>query len=103
AEAVEAVARGDRRLVRVPDRLPTRERRDQREERRPREMEVREERVHDAETMAGVDEEPRLAGAGGEPAVRGRGLERPDRRRPDGDDASTPRARGDDGRDGLGR
>src|SRR3990167_3932951 len=70
AVGVEAVARADRVSVRLHDQLPPRERADQHEERRARQVEVGQEDVHRAEAEAGRDVEGGLAGERGDAAGR---------------------------------
>src|SRR5437773_2301447 len=94
AVGVEAIARAHRVRVRLQDQLATRERRDQDEERRARQVEVRQERVHDTEAKARRDVDARVALERPHATVRlGRALERARRRGPHGEDPPSLDAR----------
>ena len=89
AVAVEAVAGGDGVGVGREHPLAAGEGRDQQEQRRARQVEVREERVDRAELVARHDGQIGPAGPGGDGAVRARGrLQRADGRRPHRDHAA---------------
>src|SRR3989441_3836171 len=80
AVGVEAIAGADRVAVRLHDQLAPGERRDQRQEGRARQMEVRQERVHHPKPVARGDEDPRGPVERTHAAVRpGGALERPRR------------------------
>src|SRR5262245_59346138 len=101
AVAEEAIARADRMPVGGADLLHPCERRDEHEQRRLGEMEVRDEAIDDAKAIARRDEEIGLAAPGGDVAVaRGR-LERSQARGPDRDHARPTLMRALDG--GCGR
>ena len=83
AVAVEPVAGGDGVRVGVEHPLAPGEGRNQEEQRRAWQVEVREERVDRAEPVSGHDGEVGPAGSRGHAAIRGsHGLEHPDGRRP---------------------
>src|SRR5690606_10521986 len=91
----ETIARFDRVRVRLLDALEAGERRHEHEERRARQVEVREEKVDRLEPVARRDEEPRLAGERANPAALvGRALEEAERGGAYRDDAAPGRARG---------
>src|SRR2546425_1143 len=88
AVGVEAIARANRVRVRLQDQLPARERRDEHEERGARQVEVRQERVHDAEAVARRDIDAGVTLERPHAPVRlGRALERARRRGPYREDA----------------
>src|ERR1019366_502855 len=89
AVAEESVARRDGLEVGAEDVLLPRECRDEHEERRAGEVEVRQERVDDVKCRAGYEEEIRLERPGGDSLAvcAGRGLERAYGRRADRHDA----------------
>ena len=62
--------------VGVADRGEARKRRDEDEERRPRQMEIRQQAIDDAEPVAGADEQGGLGGPRDERPLRRRGLQR---------------------------
>src|SRR5215207_2783260 len=80
AEGVEAVALGDREVVQSPRLLDPRERHHESQERRPRQVEVRQQRVDPAELETGRDEE---VAAARERRASHQRLEHAYRRRPD--------------------
>src|SRR4051794_9878975 len=84
AEGVEAVLLFDRDLVQAPHLLDTRERHYECEQRRARQVEVRQQRVDAPELEAGRDEELGAAGERGVPTER---LQRAYSRRADGEHA----------------
>src|SRR5262245_45768706 len=64
AVTVEAIARGDGLAIGVEDSLAAGERGDEHQQRGSRQMEVRNQTGHDAELMARMNEEARLATCG---------------------------------------
>src|SRR5207248_10986629 len=92
AVAEEAVPVPDRLPVRGEDPVGPRESAHQHEERRSRQVEIREETVHGAEPVAGSDEEVGGAGAFAQAAALRRRFQGPERGRADRDDAPTPLA-----------
>src|SRR2546427_3426926 len=70
AVRVEAIARADRVRVRFQDQLTARKRCHEHEERRARQVEIRQQRVHDAEAIARRDVDPGIALERPDPSVR---------------------------------
>ena len=82
----EAIARGDRMAVDRPRPFEAHQRRDEHQQRRLRQVEVGHQPVGDAELEARPDEDVGLPRPGRHPARPGRrGLDQPQRRRPDRD------------------
>src|SRR5262249_62295444 len=102
AVRIETVAGGDRVRVGAQDEITASEREGQREQRRPRQVEVREEHAHDAEAMTRVDRGLHASIELGERSGPGRyALERPRRCRPDRHDTTALQARLVDGACGF--